>query len=148
MLTELVKDTAPNLLCTVCNRSTAACVTSDALHVSAVVVYKVSAMQLQHLSWQQSLHSAKCSYGSRLWSRIHVSSPRDLSQTCCVTHRHDNKTAVVVRTASDNWLASLQKLVHKTLADFSRKATRGLLRILRSKSFSPDQARLGEALNG
>ena len=63
-----------------------------------------------------------------------------------MTHRRDNKTAVVVHSAADNWLASLQKLVHKTLADFSRKATRGLLKILRYRTFSPDQARLGRAL--
>ncbi|KAL3162410.1 hypothetical protein ABBQ32_010081 [Trebouxia sp. C0010 RCD-2024] len=53
----------------------------------------------------------------------------------------NNKTLVVGRTATDNWLGSLQKLVRRTLADFSRKATCGLITILHSQNFSPDQAR-------
>lgn len=52
--------------------------------------------------------------------------------------------ALLEPSSSDKWLASLRKSVSKALADFSRAATRGLLRILRSGSFSPNQARPGD----
>ncbi|KAL0047060.1 hypothetical protein WJX82_005420 [Trebouxia sp. C0006] len=49
--------------------------------------------------------------------------------------------ALLEPSSSDKWLASLRKSVSRALADFSRAATRGLLRILRSGSFSSNQAR-------
>ncbi|KAL0039208.1 hypothetical protein WJX77_011442 [Trebouxia sp. C0004] len=53
-----------------------------------------------------------------------------------------NKSAVALEpSSSDMWLASLRNSVSRALADFSRASTRGLLRIFRSGSFSPNQAR-------
>ena len=72
-----------------------------------------------------------------------------LCQMCKGVCRQDpniGKSAVALLESgsSDKWLASLCKSVSKALADFSRAATRGLLRILRSGSFSPNQARPGD----
>lgn len=46
-------------------------------------------------------------------------------------------------SSSDKWLVSLQKSVILPLANFSRGAVRGLMRLLRSGRFTPDQARPG-----
>ncbi|KAL0029268.1 hypothetical protein WJX79_006326 [Trebouxia sp. C0005] len=55
----------------------------------------------------------------------------------------EGKSAVALLepSSSDKWLASLRKSVSRALADFSRAATRSLLEILHSGSFSPNQAR-------
>lgn len=72
-----------------------------------------------------------------------------LCQICKGVCRHDpneGKSAVALLepSSSDKWLASLRKSVSRALADFSKAATRGLLRILRSGSFSSNQARPGD----
>lgn len=60
-----------------------------------------------------------------------------------MAHRRDNSAVVVESTAADKWLVSLHKSVRHALASFSREATQALMKILRSGSFSPDQARPG-----
>ncbi len=64
----------------------------------------------------------------------------------CRQDPNEGKSAVALfePSSSDKWLASLRKSVSRALADFSRAATRGLLKILRSGSFSPNQARPGD----
>ena len=46
-------------------------------------------------------------------------------------------------TAADKWLTSLRKSVSRSLTYFTRTATRALLKVLRSGSYSPDQAKPG-----
>ena len=48
-------------------------------------------------------------------------------------------------SSADKWLTSLHKSISLTLANFSRGAARGLMRLLRSGNFTPDQARPGGA---
>ena len=64
----------------------------------------------------------------------------------CRQDANEGKSAAALLepSSSDKWLASLRKSVSRALADFSRAATRGLLRILRSRSFSSNQARPGD----
>ena len=65
----------------------------------------------------------------------------------CVCRRDPTAVKPVAQlgdTAADKWLTSLRKSVSLSLTYFTRKATTALMKILRSGTFSPDQAKAGD----